>query len=82
MSKAKLCPLAFLSGSFTDSSLRWSTPEKEAYEIIAFVTRLDYILQRPEGFMMFTYHENFVFMLKPIQINPKTAKHVVNNVER
>lgn len=43
---SKLCyeqrhePLAFLSGHFSDSSLRWSTIEKEAYAIMATVDRM------------------------------------------
>ena len=46
-------PLAFLSGSFKGSSLRWSTIEKESYAIISAIRRLDYILARPEGFLIF-----------------------------
>ena len=34
-------PLAFLAGSFRSSQARWSTPEKEAYAIVASVDRLD-----------------------------------------
>ena len=56
-------PLAFVSGSFTGSSLRWSTFEKEAAAIINSVEKLDYLLMRPEGFHLFTDHSNLVFIL-------------------
>jgi RNase H-like domain found in reverse transcriptase len=51
-------PLSFLSGSFHGSSTRWSTPEKEAFAIVESITRLDYLLMRPEGFWLFTDHKN------------------------
>lgn len=44
-------PLAFISGSFKKSAEHWSKPEKEAYDIISSVMRLEYMLMRSEGFI-------------------------------
>lgn len=37
-------PLGFLSGAFTGTQLRWSTLEKEVYEIVATVARMNWVL--------------------------------------
>ena len=55
-------PLAFLSGTFKGASLRWSTTEKEAYAIVASCKRLDYLLQRPGGFKIYTDHRNLKYI--------------------
>lgn len=75
-------PLAFLSSSFKGSSARWSTAEKEAYAIVASVTRLDYILLRPEGFHLFTDHKNLVYLFAPAATTKHIARHVANKIER
>jgi len=75
-------PLSFLAGSFKGSSARWSTPEKEAFAIIDSVRRLDYMLLRPEGFLLYTDHKNLVFIFNPISTNTHLSKHVLNKIER
>ena len=75
-------PLAFLAGSFRSSQARWSTPEKEAYAIIASVDRLDYLLLRPEGFLLFTDHKNLTYIFDPVRTNPRMPKHVFNKIQR
>ena len=75
-------PLAFLAGTFRGSQARWSTPEKEAYAIVASVDRLDYLLLRPEGFLLFTDHKNLTYIFDPARTNPRMAKHVVNKIQR
>ena len=66
-------PLAFISGSFTGSSSRWSKAEKEATGIINIVVFLDYLLMRPQGFYLFTDHSNPIFIF-----NPETAAFEMN----
>eukprot|EP00171_Calliarthron_tuberculosum_P003723 IDg3723t1 len=43
-------PLAFLSGRFTWTQLRWSVLEKEAYAVLATVQRLHWLAATPQGF--------------------------------
>ena len=66
-------PLAFLSGAFKGASLRWSTVEKEGYAIIASCKRLDYLLQRPGGFIICTDHRNlqYIFGVEPALNQPR-----------
>jgi hypothetical protein len=58
-------PLAFLSGSFTGAMRRWPIIEKEAYAIIAACDRLDWLLQRADGFSLFTDHHNLLYVFNP-----------------
>ena len=75
-------PLAFLSGSYKKSSFHWSTLEKEAFAIVTSVTRLDYMLMRPEGLILFTDHKNLTFIFHPVIVNLRIAKHTANKIER
>lgn len=75
-------PLAFLSGSFKGSPLRWSTIEKESYAIISAIRRLDYILARPEGFLIFTDHKHLTFILHPTSLVPTMPRHVMHKLQR
>jgi hypothetical protein len=58
-------PLAFLSGHFTGAMHRWPIIEKEAYAIIASCNRLDWLLQRSDGFSLFTDHHNLLYVFNP-----------------
>jgi hypothetical protein len=59
--------LAILSGAFKGAGLRWSTIEKEAFAIVAACKRLDYLLHRQGGFLIYTDHRNlkYVFGVEP-----------------
>lgn len=75
-------PLLFMSGAFRGSSSRWSTPEKEAYAIIASIKRADYLLIRPGGFRLFTDHKNLTFIFHSQTILPALPRHVISKIER
>ena len=75
-------PLAFLSGSFTGSQANWSTAEKEACAIIFCLKKLDYLLLRPEGFLLFTDHSNLVFIFNPDQGGVHMSRNAINKVRR
>ena len=75
-------PLAFISGSFTGSSSRWSTAEKEATSIINSVDRLDYLLMRPQGFHLFTDHSNLVFIFNPETAALRMNKGSISKIHR
>ncbi|KAH9092351.1 hypothetical protein LEN26_018494 [Aphanomyces euteiches] len=74
-------PLAFLSGSFKGAQLRWSTIEKEGFAIVTSCKRLDYILQRPGGFKIFTDHRNLKFIFSP-EPSPSTPRYVADKLAR
>jgi hypothetical protein len=54
-------PVEFISKSFTQTQLRWSVPEKEAYAIFYAVRKLDYLL-RDVHFTLKTDHKNLVYL--------------------
>ena len=64
--------VAFLSHTFTDTKLKWSTPEKEAYGVYFAVTKWNHYLQG-SGIVMCNDH-------KPLQkfLNGKNANNKVN----
>ena len=45
MHKGAEFPVAFVSHTFTDTQLRWSTPEQEAYSIYFAIKKWNYYLQ-------------------------------------
>jgi RNase H-like domain found in reverse transcriptase len=44
---------------------RWPIIEKEAYAIISSFDRLYWLLQRTDGFSLFTDHNNLVYVFNP-----------------
>jgi RNase H-like domain found in reverse transcriptase len=44
---------------------RWPIIEKEAYAILASCERLDWLLQRPDGFSLFTDHHKLLYVFNP-----------------
>ncbi len=76
-----LSSMVLFKGSRLDP-LDGPPPEQEAFAIVESVTRLDYVLLRPEGFFLFTDHKNLIYIFDPVGSNPKIAKHVANKVER
>ncbi|KAH9102720.1 hypothetical protein LEN26_015004 [Aphanomyces euteiches] len=63
------------------ASLRWSTIEKEGYAIVTACKRLDYLLQRPNGFIIFTDHRNLRFVFSPDPA-PHTPRYVADKLAR
>jgi hypothetical protein len=59
-------PVAFLSGKFSASQLKWSTIEKEAFPVIVAMTKLKHFLLTSKGFRLFTDHRNLVFVFNPV----------------
>lgn len=62
-------PIWFLSGSFTSSSFRWSTLEKEASVIMSTVERMHWLLAIPDGFDLFTDQHNLIFIFSPSTVS-------------
>ena len=56
-------PLAFLSGSFKGSQVRWATVDKEGSAIVNTFRRLEYVLWG--GVHIFTDHRNLTYISNP-----------------
>ena len=74
--------LSFLSGSFRKSTFSRCTPEREAFAIFEVVARLDYILNRPSGFWLFTDHKNLTFLFNPLATFRTISKNVLTKIDR
>lgn len=55
-------PLAFVSGSFVGSQLRWCTLEKEGFAIKESCAKLSHLLQRDKPFLLYTDHANLTYL--------------------
>jgi len=75
-------PLAFLSGKFVGASSQWPTVEKEAYAIIESCKRLEYLLLRPEGVMIFTDHRNLLYIFNPEVFDSGIARCQADRLQR
>lgn len=75
-------PLAFLSGRFTDTQLRWNVLEKEGFAVVASLTRLHWLTATPSGFDLFTDHNNLVFIFDPLSLIPDLSQSCVRKVLR
>jgi hypothetical protein len=62
-------PLAFVSGLFVISSCNWSVPGKEAFAIVAAMTKLRY-LTLVRKVHVHTDHRNLVYIFDPRSTNP------------
>ncbi|KAF0707151.1 hypothetical protein AaE_013747 [Aphanomyces astaci] len=74
-------PLAFVSGAFDKTQLRWSVTEKEAYAIIYAVKRLDYLLHRARGFTILTDHRNLAFIFG-VEPSPDQPRYLADKLAR
>lgn len=74
--------LVFISGSISCSVENWATVEKEAAAIIYIVTRLDYLLHCPQGFVIFTDNSNLVFILSHERSQYSLLANILNKVRR
>lgn len=55
--------LAFLSGHFNKTQLRWSVLKKETSRIMETVERMHWIASCPEGFDLLTNNRNVIFII-------------------
>ena len=75
-------PLAFLSGHFTPTQLRWSTIEKEAFSVMATIERMHWLASSPAGFDLFTDHNNLIFIFDPLSLSPDLSQTSIRKVVR
>lgn len=74
-------PLSFLSGSFKNSSERWSIVEKEAFSVVESMTKLDHFTALGEV-SLYTDHANLVYIFDPYGRNPGISKHTAHKLMR
>ena len=74
--------MAFVSGSFRGSSLRWTVPEKESNAIVASFTRLAHVLVLGGEFSIFTDHKNILYMLSPTRIQDNLARQIAESQKK
>jgi hypothetical protein len=75
-------PLAFLSGTFKGAESRWPTIEKEAYAVVESCKRLEYLLLRPKGFLIFTDHRNLTYIYDPKSVDSGIQKYRADKLQR
>ena len=75
-------PLAFISGSFRDSSLNWTTTEKEGYALLTTCERTEHLVCRTAGFHVFTDHNNLTYLFDPRAEGPCASKPASDHVQR
>jgi transposase InsO family protein len=75
-------PLGFLSGRFSQTQLGWSTLEKEAYAVMATLTRMHWLASCPSGFDLFTDHNNLIFLFDPLSVVPDLSQTSLRKVLR
>ena len=73
-------PLPFLSGRFNTTKLGWSTIEKEAYAVLASLERLHWLAATPEGFDLYTDHENLIFLFDSLSVVPDLSQTSLRKV--
>ena len=72
-------PLAFLSGSFKGSQLRWATVDKEGFAIVNTFRRLEYLLWG--GVHIFTDHRNLKYIFNPEACVTSVTKAMAQRLE-
>jgi hypothetical protein len=81
--KDQVCqPLAFVSGAFRDSQLKWPTVEKEGFAIKETCHRCAHILQRPSGFDILTDHRNLMFLFNSEAAVADGRRQAADRIER
>jgi transposase InsO family protein len=75
-------PLAFISGSFHGSQLKWPTVEQEAFAIMETCDRAVHLLQRAQPFNIFTDHRNLTFIFNPDVTIQDGRKQAAERIER
>ena len=71
--------LAFLSGSFKGSQLRWATVDKKGFAIVHTFRRLEYLLWG--GVHIFTDHRNLTYIFNPEACVTSVTKAMAQRLE-
>ena len=72
-------PLAFLSGSFNGSQLRWVTVVNQYFAIVSTLRRLEYLLWG--GGHIFADHRNLTYIFNPEACVTSVTKAMAQRLE-
>ena len=72
-------PLAFLSGSFKGTHLRWATVDREGFAIVNTFRRLEYLFWG--GVHIFTDHRNVTYIFSPDACVTSVTKAMAQRLE-
>ena len=72
-------PLAFLSGTFKGSQMRWATIDKEGFAIVSTFRRLEHFLWN--GVHIFTDHRNLAYIFDPEACVTSVSKALAQRLE-
>ena len=72
-------PLAFLSGTFKRSQMRWATIDKKGFAIVSTFGRLEHFLWN--GVHIFTDHCNLAYILDPEACVTSVSKALAQRLE-
>jgi len=75
-------PIAFLSGRFDKTQLGWSVLEKEAFAVMNTLDRMHWIVATPDGFDLYTDHNNLIFLFDPLAVVPDMSQTSLRKVLR
>ncbi|OWY93722.1 RNA-directed DNA polymerase [Phytophthora megakarya] len=75
-------PLMMIRGTFSGSAKCWAIVEKEAYAIMETCKRADYLVQRADGFLVFTDHRNRRFIFAPTTVLASVPKYTADKLHR
>lgn len=75
-------PLAFLAGHFSGPQLGWSTLEKVAFEIMATIEGMHWILATKDLFDLFTDHHNLIYFFDPLAVVSDLSQTSLSKVLR
>ncbi|MDR3427814.1 reverse transcriptase domain-containing protein [Silvimonas sp.] len=75
-------PLAFVSGSFDATQRRWPTVEQEGYAIKETCVRCRHLLQRRDGFRIYTDHLNLRYIFNSDVALADGRKQAADRIER
>lgn len=82
VSEQKYQPLAFLSGSFINSEMRWNRFEEEVFEILQNFRRLYYMILCETLIRVFNDLINLLFVFCPTLLDPSLGRHKIMKVLR
>ncbi|CAM9725895.1 unnamed protein product [Sphacelaria rigidula] len=72
-------PLAFLSGTFEGSQMRWGTIDKDGFAIVSTFRRVEHLLW--DGIHIFTDHRNLAYIFNPEACVTSVSKALAQRLE-
>lgn len=78
----RLEPLAFLSRRFNNTQFGWATIEKEGYAVIETLEHMHWLRATPDGFDLYTDHNNLIFLFNPLSVVPDLSQTSLREIHR